>query len=345
MSRREILIGPGPEGGGAAALFVDGRIEDLILDPPPEDSTPFPEAIFLGRVDRTGKGLGGAFVRLGGGATGFLRGRSAPAPGARLLVQVSAWAEPGKAPPLSGRIRIKGRLAVLTPGVPGVNVSRSIGDETLGKRLKVAGAAGLGDLAVDAGLIVRTAAATESPEALVAEVEALAERFRTLAAETRGEPRELAPGPDAAAIARRDWLSPGDRLRDRADDRVGHDIEEAVAHLRDPVVALGAGDMRIEATRALVAVDVNTGGDFSPAAALKANLAAARALPRELRLRGLGGQVVVDFAPVARSERRLIETTLAKALRDDPVETTVIGWTGLGLLELRRKRGRRPLRV
>ncbi len=343
MSGREILIGPGPGGGGAAALFVDGRIEDLILDPPPGDTTPRPESVHLARVDRAAKGLGGAFVRLGGGATGFLRGRSAPAPGARLLVQVSAWAEPGKAPPLGARIRLKGRLAVLTPGAPGVNVSRAIGDETLRAQLTEVGVAALGELAADAGLIVRTAAASWGPEALHGEIAALAARFRMLAAATGGEPRELAPGPDAEGIALRDWLGPGDRLRDGADDAVAHDIEEAVARLRNPVANLGAGDMRIEATRALVAVDVNTGGDFSPAAALKANLTAAGALPRELRLRGLGGQVVVDFAPIARSERRRIETALAAALRDDSVETTVLGWTGLGLLELRRKRARRPL--
>ena len=58
--------------------------------------------------------------------------------------------------------------------------------------------------------------------------------------------------------------------------------------------------MMIEPTRALVAVDVNTGPDTSPAASLKANIAAARDLPRQLRLRGLGGQVVVDFAPMPK---------------------------------------------
>ena len=60
----------------------------------------------------------------------------------------------------------------------------------------------------------------------------------------------------------------------------------------------------------LVAVDVNTGADTSPAAALKANIAAAKALPRALRLRGLGGQVVVDFAPLSKKDRRQIEQVL-----------------------------------
>ena len=61
--------------------------------------------------------------------------------------------------------------------------------------------------------------------------------------------------------------------------------------------------MVIEPTRALVAVDINTGPDTSPAAGLKANIAAIRALPRELRLRGLGGQVVIDSCPLFETRK------------------------------------------
>jgi Rne/Rng family ribonuclease len=101
--------------------------------------------------------------------------------------------------------------------------------------------------------------------------------------------------------------------------------------------------MYVEPTRALVAVDVNTGGDFSPAAGFKANLAALRELPRQLRLRGLGGQIVIGPAPMAKSARAQAEGAFRAALRDDPVETSLAGWTTLGLLEVQRKRERRPL--
>jgi Rne/Rng family ribonuclease len=101
--------------------------------------------------------------------------------------------------------------------------------------------------------------------------------------------------------------------------------------------------MMIEPTRALVAVDVNTGPDTSPAAALKANIAAARDLPRQLRLRGLGGQVVVDFAPMPKKERALVEQVLRAAFKADGAESSLSGWTTLGLYELVRKRDRRPL--
>jgi ribonuclease G len=111
-----------------------------------------------------------------------------------------------------------------------------------------------------------------------------------------------------------------------------------------PRVPLASGaSLVIEPTTALVAVDVNTGADTSPAAGLKASIAAARELPRQLRLRGLGGQIVVDFAPFPRKDRVAVETALKSALRDDGVETNIAGWTPLGHLELLRKRARRPL--
>ena len=117
--------------------------------------------------------------------------------------------------------------------------------------------------------------------------------------------------------------------------------------LKPTAHGLGRGAHRawieVEPTRALVAVDVNTGPDTSSAAGLKANIAAARALPRALRLRGLGGQIVVDFAPMPKKDRRTLDQVLTSAFRADSVETALVGWTTLGHVELSRKRERLPL--
>ena len=101
--------------------------------------------------------------------------------------------------------------------------------------------------------------------------------------------------------------------------------------------------MMIEPTRALIAIDVNTGPDTSPAASLKANIAAARDLPRQLRLRGLGGQIVIDFAPMPKKDRAALEQQLRSAFKGEAAETSLAGWTPLGNFELQRKRDRVPL--
>ena len=112
---------------------------------------------------------------------------------------------------------------------------------------------------------------------------------------------------------------------------------------RSQVELSGGGNMMIEPTRALVAVDVNTGPDTSPAASLKVNIAAARELPRQLRLRGLGGQIVVDFAPMPKKERAILDQVIRAAFKSEGAETNLAGWTTLGLFELTRKRDRLPL--
>ena len=70
---------------------------------------------------------------------------------------------------------------------------------------------------------------------------------------------------------------------------------------------------------------------------------AARALPRALRLQGLGGQITLDPAPMPKNDRRRFEDALRAAFKADSGETALAGWTPLGCYELQRKRARLPL--
>ena len=72
-------------------------------------------------------------------------------------------------------------------------------------------------------------------------------------------------------------------------------------------------------------------------------MAAVKELPRQLRLRGLGGQITLDLAPMGKKDRLALEQVLKRALKNDRTETSFVGWTPLGHLELQRKRERIPL--
>ena len=330
-------------GQGAAALIVDGRLEDLLLDPP-EAAGPGPGAILRAVADRPMKGQGGIFVRLPEG-NGFLRQGAGVSAGKPLLVQVTGPAEPGKAVPVSTRLLFRSRYVILTPGAPGLNIARGIKDEDARARLGALAAAGMAGAAEDLGLILRSACAVAEDDEIaedLAETRALAE---AVCADLAGPPELLVDAPDAALAAWRDWAEPApDEIRDDARAFADLGLDEAIEALLSPAVALtGGGRMFIEPTRALIAVDVNTGADGSPAAALKANIAAARELPRQLRLRGLGGQVVVDFAPMPKRDRATMDQVLRAAFRHEAAETTLAGWTPLGNYELQRKRDRWPL--
>ena len=110
---------------------------------------------------------------------------------------------------------------------------------------------------------------------------------------------------------------------------------------------LGGGSVHFEATRAGMLIDVDTGTPEtgSPGrTGLMVNLAAAETIARQMRLRTLGGGIVVDFVGLdSRPAREKLRVALAEALAPDPASPQLLGWTRLGHFELVRPRRSRPL--
>ena len=342
MKGRIVALGQW-DGREAAALLVDGRLEDLLIDPRGDDPLR-PGAILRAVADRPVKGQGGVFAKLPGGM-GFLRQVSGVAPGQRLIVQVTGAAEGGKAVPVSTRVLFKSRLAIITPGAPGLNISRRIRDDDARAALQALADAAMAGAAPDHGLILRSACEAADEAAIAEDIGAMRDLAAAVMADLQGPPELLVDAPGAHDLAWRDWAEPEpDAVEQGPDVFADLGIDAMIDTLRGPDVPLpGGGFMALEPTRALVAVDVNTGPDTSPAAGLKANIAAARDLPRQLRLRGLGGQVTVDFAPMPKKDRGTVEQVLRAAFKGEAAETTLAGWTPLGCYELQRKRDRMGL--
>ncbi|MCK8483756.1 ribonuclease E/G [Aliiroseovarius sp. S2029] len=326
----------------AAAHIVDGRLEDLLIEPP--DDVTLPGAIFRAICDRPLKGQGGMMLRLPDGETGFLRQGKGLKPGQPVLVQVTGFAEDGKAVPVAQKLLFKSRFAIVTPDAPGINVSRAIRDDDERVRLLEIAHEVMED--AEEGLILRSVAVTGTDDEIADDIAQMLQLSRTVRADGDGQGQAtelLLDGADPHHQAWREWPTP-DQLDQDAGAFDRHGVTDMIADLANARVPLSGGAFAfVEPTRAFVAVDVNTGGDTSPAAGLKANIATAQALPRALRCRGLGGQIVVDFAPSPKKDRRQIEQALRKAFRADGIETSLVGWTTLGNFELQRKRERMSL--
>ncbi len=158
-----------------------------------------------------------------------------------------------------------------------------------------------------------------------------------------GPPARLAAGP--GAVARLAALHPGAAMREGWSDA----LAERVVALAEPEVTLpGGARMSITPTRALVAIDVDLGGlaarrgDKARALA-EANAAVPPELARQIRLRHLGGAILVDFAGLSVRRRAALGEPLAQALRSDPQQARLLGFTGLGLAEIVRGRTHTPL--
>ncbi|MDJ0639771.1 MAG: ribonuclease E/G [Paracoccaceae bacterium] len=326
-------------GHGASARIVDGQLDDLLIDPP--ETCMRPGAIYRAKAGRLMKGQGGMILETPDGPL-FLRQAKGIGAGETLLVQVTTHAEDGKANPCTTRLLFKSRFAMVTPGAAGKNISKAIRDEE--RRVELRDLLEGLDVPDGVGLVLRTAAEEADDDVVADDARAMLDLATAILCEDAGGPPEkLLEGPSSEEIAFRDWPTP-DSTESGPEAFAETGVLDLVDALGSPRKMLANGAyMFIEPTRALVSVDINTGPDTTPAASLKANIDAVRALPRELRIRGLGGQIVIDPAPLSKRDRKQIESVFKTAFRNDPIETTLVGWTPLGHLELIRKRERLPL--
>ena len=312
MKGRQIILDH-INGREAAALIVDGRLEDLLIDA----DGPRPGAIYRAVADRPVKGQGGLFLRTPDGMA-FLRQVKGIAPGETMLVQVTGHAEEGKALPVTQKVLFKSRYAIVTPEAPGLNISRSIKDDDLRDTILGIAHEVMGESPM--GLILRSSCAVADPDEIAEDIAAMADLATAVLSDTEGEAECLTEGDGPHVLAWRDWVEPAEVVTAEGSFE-SHGVLEMIAGLRDPRVTLGGGAFAfVEPTRAL-----------------------GRDLPRQLRLRGLGGQITLDLAPMPKKDRRAFEMAIKAAFRSDSIETVLAGWTPLGHYELQRQRARVPL--
>lgn len=153
---------------------------------------------------------------------------------------------------------------------------------------------------------------------------------------------------DDSALAARIKPLLGDRV-DIVASAFDDSIEEQVQALAQPDFALpGGARLQIHPTPALVAIDVDAGGMMAgqgdkAASHQAANKAVLRVLTRQIRLRNLSGAILVDFAGLKARQRASLAPALHAALAEDPLQPRLLGFTGLGLAEIVRRRVHPPL--
>ena len=292
-------------------------------------------------------------------------------PRQKVLVQVMKEPTGTKGPRLTGNLTLPGRYLVLQPHGQGVNISRRISAESERNRLR---ALGVLIKPPGAGLLVRTEAEGISEELLIDDLEALLRQWEGIqdAAETAIPPVLLNRDEDFVHRVLRDLYSPEVQRvvvdthvavgrvnaflgADQANLLVEHHVESTDilehhkinAAIRDalkPRVDLpSGGSVIIEPTEALTVIDVNSGSFTRSANAretvLWTNCEAAAEIARQLKLRNIGGVVIIDFIDMeSRRDQLMLLEHFTSAVRDDAARPQIAQLTELGLVELTRKR-------
>ncbi|MBI5330499.1 MAG: ribonuclease G [Betaproteobacteria bacterium] len=300
--------------------------------------------------------------------------------GQGILVQVIKDPISAKGARLSTQISMAGRCLVYLPQETRIGISQKIGDEAERELLRERLTRVLGE-DEQGGFIIRTQAHMADEAELAADVEylhALRDAIRARS-ENTSAPALIYQELDLAHRVLRDFANvettrilvdsreTWQRMKSFAEeftrnvaDKVSHyaaerplfelyGVEEEIEKALGRRVDLKSGGyLIVDQTEALTTVDVNTGGFVSGRTfddtIFKTNLEAAQAIARQLRLRNLGGIIILDFIDMDSAEHKeAVLAELTKALARDRTRMTINGFTSLGLVEMTRKRTRESL--
>jgi len=279
-----------------------------------------------------------------------------------------------KNPQGTTKISIPGRFWVYLPTEDRLGVSRRVESVREQRRIRRLARA---LKKPEEGMIARTAAQWASDEELDRDYRLLVESWDRVcaAAKTATSPRLVYKAMGLVQTVLRDWMGPDitevvvdspfffEKIESfleymqMADQRdkvrlhkgpdplfAKHDVERQIQDsLARRVPLAGGGSIVIDETEALIAIDVNTGGDVrhrnQSAAILNTNLEAATEIARQLRLRQISGIIVVDFVDMEDSThvQQVIEK-VQEELKKDRVSADFVDMTALGLVEITRKR-------
>jgi ribonuclease G len=300
--------------------------------------------------------------------------------GEPVLVQVVKDPIGSKGARLSTQLSIAGRLLVYLPHDPHIGISQRIEDEggraVLRERLKE-----LVPAEEKGGFIVRTLAEAAGEEELRADLAYLRELWKAVGERSLGAepPKLIYQDLSLAQRVLRDMVTAATarvvvdsrenfqkltafaerympQVRARLDHYTGerplfelYNVEPEIERALSRRVELKSGGyLIIDQTEAMTTIDVNTGGfvgsrNFDDTV-FKTNLEAAQAIARQLRLRNLGGIIIIDFIDMDSIEHRnAVLDELRRALARDRTRITLNGFTALGLVEMTRKRTRESL--
>lgn len=348
-----------PDGDGTVLLREDGRNAELLRDAATDPAG----TVYMGKTDRIMKNLEAAFVDIGTGKDAFLplkeNSETFTGPelksGMKVPVQIRKEAHGSKGAFLSRDLTVPGTYMILMPMNRHIGISAKIADEGTRNRLKELGLRMTGG---KTGLVMRTAAAEAAEAELTAEYDRLTQRWTELEKRISAFSGVGAVDEKETLTAQliRDYGNGGiDRIVTCGEPAFRTDIPVCYAErdeilrvirtagkeaLKRTVTLPHGGTLVIDPCEAMTVIDVNTASDSRQGNGfLETDLEACGEIARQIRLRNLSGIIIVDMIDLETDgERERVLEALREETRKDRVKTVVHGMTGLGLVEMTRKR-------
>ena len=359
-----ILIAEKSKEALKAAVLIRGRLYAFKSE---EDSPQYREnAIMAGITERAMPGIHAVFVRLPGNQTGFLPvspERALPCSGTKLTVQIRHPATRTKKAMLTDEISLPGQMLVYLPYGQGIAVSKRLNPDE--KKELLARTADI-HLPEKGGFILRASSLVCKPSDITAEAHELEERWKSIYRASTSSPdiRLLWPGEDIISTLIREEKERLEYILTNAPELFPDTVPCPVKYCEHPFIIYNiphlldrslrrcfqmksGATLIIDSCEAMTVIDVNSasasGKKYTPE---EINSEAVGEIARLLRLRGIGGMILIDFIDMKEEKNRMkLMDTMEEILKEDPVKTTVHDITALGLMELTRKRETIELRA
>lgn len=301
-------------------------------------------------------------------------------PGSEIVIQVTKGPIGTKGPRTTTNLSLPGRYLILTPYSDGCGISRKIEDPHERKRLKTL----INELTIPEGMgvIVRTAGEGKKARYFVRDLHLLLKKWEEIQRKMESEraPANLYQEPDIIERTVRDFLTEdidrvlidneGDfkrtqeyvaQISSRSRGKIAHykdsipvferyNIERQIEQTFQRKVTLpSGGQIVIDETEALIAIDVNTGSHKSRSGDEKntifqVNMEAATEMARQIRLRNIGGLVIMDFIDMKeRRHRQSVYDRMVELMAEDKAKTHILPISQLGIMQMTRQRQQESL--
>ncbi len=301
-------------------------------------------------------------------------------PGSEIVIQVTKGPIGTKGPRTTTNLSIPGRYLILTPFSDGCGISRKIEDPAERKRLKTL----INELTIPEGMgvIVRTAGEGKKARYFVRDLHLLLKKWEEIQRkmDTERAPANLYQEPDIVERTVRDFLTEDiDRvlIDNEADFKRTQDLVSLIssrsrgkiAYYKDSIPVFerynierqieqtfqrrvtlpSGGEIVIDETEALIAIDVNTGSHKSRSGDEKntifqVNMEAAVEMARQIRLRNIGGLIIMDFIDMKeRRHRQSVYDKMVELMSEDKAKTHILPISQLGIMQMTRQRQQESL--
>ena len=334
------------DGPGYCAVTEDGILVEYIR----KDDRDQSGSIVTGRVERLMPGMDCAFVDIGRKKSGFLplkeESNSFKENGIRsgetLILQIKKEETGSKGAFLTRDIMLPGSLVIVMPMNRYIGVSNRIKEETIREELKRTGHQISGGRF---GLVMRNAALTAQKDMIHDEAEKLFATWIRIAEQAKraGCPGELYAVNDPLIRLKEDYAASGYETNTVSQSPSADFIRQLGMATERTIRLPGGGNVVIDRCEAMTVIDVNTASSIGTGnkerTVLETNLEACKTIAQQIRLRNLGGIILIDFIDMDNeTDKSMVFSRLSECFSADRIKTVIHGWTKLGLMEMTRKR-------